>query len=378
MTFSPGKAEKSFCREYGDWQVRVSSPGRANIIGEHIDYCGGTVMPFAIQEHMVFWAAKSLRKTSIIASMEDGWHFDPFKVSGSHRNHRYFIACLAAMENQGYKPGFFSLGFTSSIPRGGGLSSSTALCCGFIASLSALFDFDLSFEELINLASQAEYGAGTKGGLMDQYSIVCGKRDKALYLDCETRSYSLLDLNPQDFSFILWDTGVSHSLANSDYNLRRRQLDEARERIEMHKGREQSFAEMQEEDLQHLEDRTYRRRLRHVIEEMARARKAKYAICAKQPGILGELMNDSHRSLRDNFEVSCPEADYLVSELNGRNMCHGARIMGGGFGGHVIALMKSYDVEKQSDLSADYFRRWGLHTTVRTVKASPGLFIETA
>lgn len=357
---------RSFREKYGDPDLIVRAPGRANIIGEHVDYCGGTVMPFAIQQSMYFFFSK--------VNAGNEYIYLDCDADSEHSDGSGLLKKLeAVLLKHQIELGNFRVAITSDIPIGGGLSSSSALCCGFIYGLNELFQKDLDKTDIIRYASAAEYGVGVKGGLMDQHAVVFSKANKALYLDCNDHSFGYLDLDPELFQFELWDTGIRHKLMESKYNNRRETLELAMEELSMHKGRKLDYNEVKPEDLSVLKDPVYRLRIRHVISERKRVTEAKRAIETKDIKVLAQQLNASHESLRDNYEVSWKEADWLQAKLIEHGFSLGSRMVGGGFGGHLICLRNKNAAHDEQELLCAYKRQFGIEATKREVRASSGI-----
>jgi len=359
---------KSFTEKHGGPDLIVKAPGRANIIGEHVDYCGGVVMPFAIQQSMYFFFSKTNGRNQYIFLDQES-NSDKSDGSGLVKNLENVLL------SKQIEPGNYRLAITSDIPIGGGLSSSSALCCGFIYGLNELFGSGIDVKDIIGYASAAEYGAGVKGGLMDQYAVVFGKENKALCLDCSDHSFSYLDLDPNVFQFELWDTGIRHKLLESKYNDRREKLEQGIEELSVLMAKNLQYKEVKLEDLRVLKDPVYKRRISHVITEFERVEEAKQAIQKKDIKLLAQQLNASHASLRDNYEVSWKEADWLQDRLLSNGLALGSRMVGGGFGGHLICLKNQNASYDQKEILAEYKKQFGIEATVRRIKASPGIEI---
>lgn len=359
----------------GKPEVSVRAPGRANIIGEHIDYCDGYVLPFALSQAMYFVFGKKEKGASSILAADLNQQFVIKDLEQEQKGVAYFIKCLRVLHEHQLVTVPFKLLFTSSIPTGGGLSSSTALCCGFISGLNTLNDFGLSNREIITLASEAERGMGVEGGLMDQYAIMYGEKGKALHLDCRNYKTCSIKLSKSINNFALIDTGIQHTLATSAYNERRQQTENGLLAIRRHTGSQLTYRDLELEMLSGIDEPVSKRRIRHVIEETRRVGQATHAIKESDCRALGQLLNASHASLRDLYDVSCSEADYLVKELNSRELCFGARIVGGGFGGHVLALLNNGEHTDQGlkQVQMKYKERFDKIPVIRSARPSDGL-----
>jgi galactokinase len=282
---------------------------------------------------------------------------------------------LKILENRQYVFSGFDLVFTSEIPIGGGVSSSSALCCGFIKSLSALFKFEISDKEIIKLASEAEYGMGLKGGLMDQNAIVYGQNAHILKLDCDSGTLEQMPFNLGKHQMILFDTNVKHKLIDTEYNLRREQGEKALKRINEQTKRVFNFRTITLEALEFLkDDPILKKRIKHVITEIQRVNQAIMAIECNNFKLLGRLIKESHESLQNDYEVSCEQLDFVAAYLNAQDDVLGARMMGGGFGGNVLALFKEAPNQRLVDkLKKEYEKIYKLSLKTLSIWPSEGL-----
>jgi len=352
-------------------EVWLQVPCRINIIGEHIDYSGGTVVPFASSPVMLLAGKIVSGAGHRIYSADLDRHMSPDNECTGSGWTRYFTQLFRDISGHIPEDTGIHIALASNIPIGGGLSSSTALCCGAIALLCKLLKLPMSPREVIDLASRVEYEAGVEGGLMDQYAIMYGKKGYALELDCSTNRFRYLNLW-SGFHFLLIDTAVSHDLKNSPFNKRKKELNQAITDIQKIRPLEGAFPGP--EDLQWVRSEAAAKRLRHQIEERQRVRSAISAIQNKDREILGDILFDAHRSLKYNYEVSCKEADYIVDWLKAKSSCAGARIMGGGFGGHILVLAGSSDnMSWKGKLAGAYHRETGLNLVYRSIIVTDSL-----
>ena len=324
-------------------------------MGEHIDYAGGTVLPFASAPYMYFLIETrddQLREVCAI-DLNESQSFPVEKDSYSWT--AYYKRIFELLDTQLGTRGF-TISFCSDIPIGGGLSSSSALCIGCLWGLTKLLDLQIEPEEMIQLSSVVEYGLGLEGGLMDQNAIVHSKAGHVMALDCSTNSKRYYKW-PAHFKLRLIDTAVSHNLPLSQYTSRRKQLQEALEN--------ENASEVA------------RRRHKHVVSEKLRVTEAIRAIAEGNSVALGRLMRASHISLKNDYEVSCEEADFIVDYLHEKNLSYGSRIMGGGFGGHVLFLEKeNIDPNWFETLRKTYLENYGLKTKLIDVSPANGILNE--
>ena len=328
------------------------SPGRVNLIGEHTDYNEGFVLPAAIDKEIIFAIAPSGDKNCRLVSidMEDSYEFNigTFVKSGKAWAN-YLLGMIDQLKIAGYKLNGFNCVFGGDIPIGAGLSSSAALEAGLGFALKSLFSLSVEPMDIVKLAQKAENDfVGVKCGIMDQYINIFGQKNNALKIDCRTLDYTYLPFNTDNLSIVLCDSRVSHSLAASEYNLRRKQCETGVKQLqrfhpEVNSLRDVSLPLLKE----HLEDfdPVVYKRCEYVIEENARLLAACDTLLKNDMKAFGELMNESHEGLKNKYEVSCSELDSLVEYARQDENTLGCRMMGGGFGGCTINLVKKDAVE---------------------------------
>ena len=324
----------------------VFAPGRVNLIGEHTDYSGGLVLPVAVDLGVTVTGrtdpeAIRLRSQAFPEPLElapDGAARKP--LSGWAR---YAAAVARLLAERGRPAVGFDGEIVSTVPIGAGLASSAALTVSVSLALCRAADFEVPTLELARLAQEAERVAvGVPCGLMDPATSLLGRRGHALFLDCGTEEYRLVPL-PEELAIVVFDSAVRHSLEDSAYAARRAELERALAAIGEPRPTAMTVAEATAAAEAAGVDNVALRRLRHVVSENERVRECVAALEA--PGspdqaALGELFHEGHRSLRDDFEVSIPELDLLVDLAYGSGAV-AARMMGGGFGGSVVALVES-------------------------------------
>jgi len=329
-------------------EIISSAPGRINIIGEHTDYNLGYVLPASINFRLYFLAAKREDENVFVRAEnfleEESFSLKDISLPQQKKWINYIKSIFWILE----KEGFFLQGVNGllwgDIPLEAGLSSSAALEVSVINGLDKLFKLDLEPVKKAFLAQKAENDfVGVKCGLMDQFISIFGQKNKAMFLDCENLRFELIPLNLQkeDLSILVYDTRVRRKLASSEYNKRRQESAEALAFLN-----ENGYPNFKETDLEALEKMRSRmkevifKRAKHVISENLRVRKAVEALKEDNFYHLKELLFFSHESLRDDYEVSCPELDLLHETGKEFPTCLGARLTGAGFGGSGIALVK--------------------------------------
>ncbi|HSB10753.1 MAG TPA: galactokinase [Blastocatellia bacterium] len=357
------------------------APGRVNIIGEHTDYNDGFVLPAAIDlDTRVVISPREDRKLLIHSeSFSEQIEFDLDELTPMPRGHwsNYVLGVAVMLERAGYRLRGADLSVRSNVPIGAGLSSSAALEVAAGYALLESSGHKIDRLQLAKLCQGAENEfAGMRCGIMDQFIACFGRAGHAMMLDCRSLEYRLVPL-PGDVRLVVCNTMVKHELASSEYNRRRLECEVA----SMHlAGGQQGLGALRDVTLTDLEhqgvdlDETLYKRCHHVITENARVQKAASAIDRGDVEEVGVLMEESHRSLRDDYEVSCEELDVMV-ELAGRvEGVYGARMTGGGFGGCTINLVRSDCVDQfKSEVMQGYQRAAGIAPEIYDCATADGV-----
>jgi galactokinase len=330
----------------------VKSPGRINLIGEHTDYHQGWVFPGAIQLSINLAFQKNpfsnqIRIYSASQKEQKVLSLDNYFDENSWVS--YLSGVLEACRQKNLYLNGMDIIIDGDLPVGAGLSSSSALTCGFLIGLDALFNWNISKEEMIRMASSAEYQLGLQGGFMDQTAILYGKKDHFILLDNQTEEKIFIAANLDNHELILFDTKVSHELVASNYNQRRMESESVPSLLSNIYPGVLSLRDVTMEMLEN--NKTILpaipfQRAAFVVEENRRVLMAVAALQNKDFELLGALMYDSHKGLRNKYEVSCPELDFLVDATQNLKEVKGARMMGGGFGGCTINLVEKSSCEK--------------------------------
>lgn len=338
MTVQQRPNSGSFAEVFGgDASAVGAAPGRVNLLGEHTDYNDGYVLPIAIpqQTRVAIRLSASGVNTVYAAELDRRVQFS-FESPPTEQFATYIYGCLAEARIDGIDVPSLDIHVSSDVPMGVGLSSSAALEVATLRALRALLNVPLDNVRIAQLAQRAEVNhAGVRCGIMDQMASSLADTTQALFLDARTLQVRLIDLWPGTAVLVL-DSGVARSLATSGFNQRRAECEEAARRLGVAALRDVDVARDAMKIDALLEP--LRRRARHVVTENARVLRA---VECEDPREFGALMNASHTSLRDDFEVSVPELDRLVASLQAQSGVYGARLTGAGFGGACVALCEA-------------------------------------
>ena len=363
------------------------APGRVNLIGEHIDYNGGHVFPCALDIGTFAAARKRNDRTlrlfsinmehrGVIEASLDDVHYDK-----AYDWANYVLGVIKALTDKGYRVDTgMDIVFYGNIPNASGLSSSASLevLTGFV--LKDLFGFgSINMIELALIGQEAENEfIGVSCGIMDQFAVAMGKKGHAVCLDTSTLDYSYAPLHLEGVKIVIINTNKKRGLNDSKYNERCEecaQAVEALKKYEFLKNLCELTPEKFEEGKNYITDPTVRRRARHVVYENQRTIDAVQALKNKDLGRFGELMVQSHVSLRDYYEVTGKELDAVVEAALRQNGVIGARMTGAGFGGCAVALVKEQDVEAfKENVAKEYEKNTGLHADFYVVEAGGGPF----
>ena len=361
-------------------QKTVLSPGRINIIGEHIDYNDGYVLPAAIDKVICFAFEKNNTKTSKIIAIDLNEEFEidltqEVKLSDIVWTN-YIRGVIKQLQDNGFSFDGFNCVFSSNIPVGSGLSSSAALECGMLFGIKSLFDLKIEKKDISLLGQKAEHWVGINCGIMDQFSSVHGLENKVIQLDCNTLDFEYHNADFKDYSLILFDSNVKHSLFTSEYNTRRIECEEGLSIIKNHFPEVKTFRNATEEQVLSLKDKMTEKvfdRVHFVVKEINRVIKACEALDQGNIELLGELLFETHYGLSQEYEVSCEELDMLVDTAKEDDAIIGSRLMGGGFGGCTINLVKKgHENEVKRKFSKLYLDTFGIELKFYDVKISNG------
>lgn len=378
----PEQLKSSFQKLYGMKSRLFSAPGRVNLIGEHTDYNEGFVLPLAADLRTYVAAAPRtdtlIRVHSFDLDEDSGFDLEA-RPKAPRKGWTSNVEGVArVLAEKGFTLRGAEVAISSEVPIGAGLSSSAALEISVGFALLMLGENKIDLMELALSAQAAEHRfVGTLSGLMDQLTGAFAVRDQAMLIDCRSLERTLTPLNLPEFSVVVCNTMVKHELATSGYNKRR---DECREAVIILRREKNSIRSLRDATLDDLEasgdllPEALRRRCRHVISENERTLLAAEALKNDDVIKLGELMNLSHNSLRDDYEVSCRELDTMVELARQQHYVTGARMMGGGFGGCTVNLVRRDDLDQfRQVISAGYEQATGLVPAIIPIKADDGV-----
>ena len=367
-------------------QVIVRSPGRVNIIGEHTDYNEGFVFPAAIDKSA--FIAISLRDDDEIHLFAKDIN-ESFSVNISELKPvcdiswpNYILGCVAQFVKRGIMPRGFNAILTSDIPIGAGLSSSAAIECATVFALNELLNTHFDRITLVLMAQKAEHEfAGVMCGIMDQFASMMGKKDHVIKLDCKSLEYEYVPFRLEHIKVLLLNTGVKHSLASSEYNTRRKECELAVEWVREKVKGVNSLRNVTEEMLNKYvfsKDKVIYKRARYVVQEIDRLYKACLDLHENNLAALGNKMFETHDGLINMYEVSCKELDWLVDQVRNNSSVIGARMMGGGFGGCTINLVKENAIDELvAILKINYEKEMELPLTYNVASIDNGTEIIT-
>jgi len=364
----------------------VRAPGRVNLLGEHVDYNDGFVLPAAVDRatYVAFSPAKSNQTALWSVDFAEGAVFAAETLSAKTQPDgsslpewaKYPAGVAWALTEKGLEVKGMQAAYSSDVPRGAGLSSSASVELAFAVAWMALGGWSVPPMELALLSQRAENKyVGVNCGIMDQFASACGQKDRLMLLDCRSLEYQALPL-PKDVAIVVADTTMRRTLTFSAYNDRRAACEKAVEILKRSLPQINALRDVSVDDFNRFASELpveVGYRARHVVEEIARTNRAIALLHDGDVAGFGKLMNECHASLRDLYQVSIPELDVMARVAQSLEGCHGARLTGAGFGGCVAALVKRDRVEAfAKSLSTGYESGTGLHPEIYICEASDG------
>ena len=372
--------KEAFARRYGrEPAVIVRAPGRVNLIGEHTDYNEGFVLPVAIDRSVLFAAAPRPDRRVVLHALDLGreaaFDLGYIEEDETERWSNYQRGVAHFLQAEGYWLKGMDALFSSNVPVGAGLSSSAAVELAAAYAFSVLGGFTLNRVRMALLCQRAENEfAGVPCGIMDQFIVALGQKGHALLIDCRSLGYQQVPL-PSGARVVVADTRVSRALAGSAYAVRRAQCEEGARQLGVRALRDVT-PEMFAQRAGELSE-VVRRRVRHVVYENERVQQAVAALRRGDLAAFGRLMYESHCSLRDDYEVSGPELDWMVEAAMQVEGCYGSRLTGAGFGGCTVSLVADGAVDEFTwAVATRYEARTGKTPFIYVCTAADGVSLQ--
>lgn len=364
----------------GDGTRVFRSPGRINLIGEHTDYNNGFVLPASVDKAVYFVIAprEDDQVTLYAADLDETYSFSLNDLSKpSHSWPHYQLGIVEQIQKKGLAIGGFQAAFGGNVPVGAGLSSSAALECCLLFALNEMYGLNLDRFSIVKMSQKAENEyVGVQCGIMDQFASAFGKEESVIRLDCRSLEYEYFPFPMNDYLIVLCDTSVKHSLASSEYNTRRLECEKGTSILQKYDPNVLSLRDaspaLVETHQDELGDIVYRR-CKFITEEIQRVQDACDLLVQGNLSDFGKKMYETHFGLQHEYEVSCPELDFLVDQTLDDPAVLGARMMGGGFGGCTINLVKkdAVDIFEQKMKKA-YLEKYAIDLPCYQVKITDG------
>ncbi|WP_321827269.1 galactokinase [Maribacter dokdonensis] len=349
------KVKSYFEDNYLKNPILIKAPGRINLIGEHTDYNQGLVLPASIEKGIYFAVSGNEENNIQIESFLTQPEKIVFQLNGEHKVFEsfwgnYFKAIIEILIAKNYPLKGMNCVFGGDIPIGSGLSSSAALCCGFIYAITQVSDKEISREDIALIAQEAEHKIGLNCGLMDQYAVLFGKKGNAFFLDCNDLSHKYIPINLDGYSWVLINSNIKHNLAvDSEYNKRRVSCENIVKQVQAYRPQVKSLRDISKDDLVKVKSKVNEidiQRAKYIIDENERVLQMMQELTTGDAIAVGNVLKDGHWAMSTEYEITTSELDHLVKfgeELDG---VLGSRMMGGGFGGCTINLIETKSLDE--------------------------------
>ena len=362
----------------------IRAPGRVNLIGEHTDYNDGFVFPMAI-EPAIFFVCRSRDDGKVRVHSTQFPGIVEFSVqekikTGEPKWANYVRGVAAELIGAGIPLTGMDLLIDNTLPVGGGLSSSAALLVGTIQSFMTIAGLTIDASRMALLAQKAEHEyARVPSGIMDQTIVASAKAGHAMLLDCRDLSKQFVPIDSAELRIVVVNSMVKHELGSGEYAKRRAQCEQGVKYFQKDNPQVKALRDVKMKQLESAEgklDAVVFRRCRHVISENARTMAAVSCLSKRQYEEAGELMEQSHNSLRDDYEVSVPELDFLVAEAMKIKGVYGSRMTGGGFGGCTVSLVQPRVVENfTKTIGQQYHQKFNIEPVIFSTTATAGVSV---
>lgn len=379
-----GKIEDRYLSLFGKKsEIKIKAPGRINILGEHADYNNGFVMPSAIDKAIYFSIGKRADSKLCISAIDLESYFEADNINNlinkpnDWSNH--LVGVILEIKQQGF---YFDKGinvcFGGDIPNGAGLSSSAAVEAGFGFGLNEIFGLNLGLLQLAKIAQATEHNyVGVKCGIMDMYASLFSRKNHVIRLDCQKLEHDYIPAEFKDHTFILVNSAVKHNLADTEYNVRRNQCQKGVEALSKEFGNINTLRDANFQQLEQIKadiDPITYNRCKYILDEKERVMLASEALKLHDFEKLGEIMNQTHEGLSKMYEVSCVELDFLAIEARKIGGVLGSRMMGGGFGGCTLNLIKKEaEADFREKIKLAYLHKFGINPEIYTANLSEGV-----
>jgi galactokinase len=376
-----------FLQAFGEKPAHIArAPGRVNLLGEHVDYNDGFVLPAAIDRatYIAFSPSVSDQTTLLAADLNQQTSFSPQTISSKIQTDssplpewaHYPAGVMWALLEEKLSTPAMNTVYASNVPRGSGLSSSASVEMAFITAWQTLGGWTLPAIQRALLGQKAENQyVGVNSGIMDQFASACGVENNLLLLDCRSLDWKTIPL-PNNVAIVIADTMVRRKLTSGEYNKRRAACEEAVHLLQKYLPDIKSLRDVSVEDFSRFAEKLpveVSKRARHVVEEIERTNQAEALLEVGNVQRFGELMNECHISLRDLYEVSCPELDVMVLIAQSLDGCYGARLTGAGFGGCTVNLVAREKADEFAhSLARGYESETGYQPEIYITHASNG------